>query len=96
MSASINVDENVEAGQFEDGGRMSLFEHPSELRRRLVRSAVFVCVSPVVIMAAAAVLSPTGDVLNMMLFAAPMVVLYLVSILVAWLCARPRAAVPES
>jgi sec-independent protein translocase protein TatC len=53
-------------------------------------------VSLVVIMAAAAVLSPTGDVLNMMLFAAPMVVLYLVSILVARLCARPRAAIPES
>jgi Sec-independent protein secretion pathway component TatC len=28
----------------------------------------------------------------MMLFAAPMGVLYLVSILVAWLCARPRSA----
>jgi sec-independent protein translocase protein TatC len=45
MSASINFDENVEAGQFEDGGRMSLFEHLDELRRRLVRSAVFVCVA---------------------------------------------------
>lgn len=48
-------------------------------------------VSLVVIMVAAAVLSPTNDVLNMMLFAAPMVVLYLVSIFVAWLCGRPRA-----
>ena len=49
-------------------------------------------VALVAIMVAAAVLSPTSDVLNMMLFAAPMVVLYAVSILVAWLCARPRAA----
>jgi sec-independent protein translocase protein TatC len=47
-------------------------------------------VSSVVILVAAAVLSPTSDVPNMMLFAAPMVVLYLVSILVAWLFARPR------
>jgi sec-independent protein translocase protein TatC len=36
------------------------------------------------------VLSPTNDVPNMMLFAAPMVVLYLISVLVAWLSARPR------
>ncbi len=43
-------------------------------------------------MVAAAVLSPTNDVLNMLLFAAPMVALYLVSIFVAWLCGRPRAA----
>ncbi|HEX8503512.1 MAG TPA: twin-arginine translocase subunit TatC [Pyrinomonadaceae bacterium] len=47
-------------------------------------------VSSVVILVAAAVLSPTNDVPNMMLFAAPMVVLYLISILVAWLSARPR------
>jgi sec-independent protein translocase protein TatC len=46
--------------------------------------------SAVVILVAAAVLSPTNDVPNMMLFAAPMVVLYLVSILVAWLSAKPR------
>ena len=46
--------------------------------------------SSVVILVAAAVLSPTNDVPNMMLFAAPMAVLYLVSILVAWLSARPR------
>ena len=47
-------------------------------------------ISTVVILVAAAVLSPTNDVPNMMLFAAPMVVLYLISILVAWLFARPR------
>jgi sec-independent protein translocase protein TatC len=49
-------------------------------------------ISSVVILVAAAVLSPTNDVPNMMLFAAPMVVLYLISILVAWLFARPRTA----
>jgi sec-independent protein translocase protein TatC len=46
--------------------------------------------SSVIILVAAAVLSPTNDIPNMMLFAAPMGVLYLVSILVAWLSARPR------
>ena len=49
-------------------------------------------VSAIVILAAAAVLSPTSDVPNMMLFAAPMVVLYVISILIAWLFARPRTA----
>jgi sec-independent protein translocase protein TatC len=49
-------------------------------------------ISSVVILVAAAVLSPTNDVPNMMLFAAPMVVLYLISILVAWLFSRPRTA----
>jgi Sec-independent protein secretion pathway component TatC len=52
-------------------------------------------VSRVVIMVAAAVLSPTSDVLNMLLFAAPMFVLYTVSIFVAWLCGRPRAGARE-
>ena len=47
-------------------------------------------ISAVVILIAAAVLSPTSDVANMMLFAAPMVVLYLISILIAWLFSRPR------
>ncbi len=42
------------------------------------------------ILAAAAVLSPTSDVANMMLFATPMMVLYLISILIAWIFARPR------
>ena len=49
-------------------------------------------VSSVVILVAAAVLSPTNDIPNMLLFAAPMVVLYLISILVAWLFSRPRTA----
>ena len=43
-----------------------------------------------IIMIAAAVLSPTADVLNMLLFAAPMIVLYIVSIFVAWIFNKPR------
>ncbi|MGH9941984.1 MAG: twin-arginine translocase subunit TatC [Pyrinomonadaceae bacterium] len=44
----------------------------------------------IVILIAAALLSPTSDILNMMLFAAPMVVLYLLSILIAWIFNQPR------
>jgi len=47
----------------------------------------------IVILIAAAVLSPTNDIPNMLLFAAPMIVLYLVSIFVAWIFNRPRTAV---
>lgn len=47
----------------------------------------------IVILISAAVLSPTNDIPNMVLFAAPMVVLYLVSIFVAWIFGRPRTAV---
>jgi sec-independent protein translocase protein TatC len=36
------------------------------------------------------VLSPTNDIPNMMLFAAPMFVLYVISIFIAWMFARPR------
>jgi sec-independent protein translocase protein TatC len=46
----------------------------------------------IVILIAAAVLSPTNDIPNMLLFAAPMMVLYLVSIFVAWIFSRPRTA----
>lgn len=46
----------------------------------------------IVIMIAAALLSPTADVLNMLLFAAPMMVLYVVSIFVAWIFNKPRTA----
>lgn len=46
----------------------------------------------IVIMVAAAVLSPTSDIPNMLLFAAPMMVLYVVSILVAWIFNKPRTA----
>jgi len=44
----------------------------------------------IVIMISAAILSPTNDIPNMMLFAAPMMVLYLISILVASIFNKPR------
>lgn len=44
----------------------------------------------IVIMITAAVLSPTNDIPNMLLFAMPMFVLYAVSILVAWISGRER------
>ncbi len=44
----------------------------------------------IVILIVAAVVSPTNDVPNMMLFAAPMVVLYIISIFVAWLFGQKR------
>jgi len=47
-------------------------------------------ISLVVILVAAAVLSPTNDIPNMLLFAAPMLVLYIVSIFVAWIFNKPR------
>jgi sec-independent protein translocase protein TatC len=47
----------------------------------------------IVILIAAAVLSPTNDIPNMLLFAAPMIALYVVSIFVAWIFSRPRTAV---
>ncbi len=47
----------------------------------------------IVILIAAAVLSPTNDIPNMLLFAAPMIALYIVSIFVAWIFGRPRTAI---
>lgn len=47
----------------------------------------------IVILIAAAVLSPTNDIPNMLLFAAPMIALYIVSIFVAWIFGRPRTTV---
>jgi sec-independent protein translocase protein TatC len=49
--------------------------------------------SLIVILISAAVISPTNDIPNMLLFAAPMLVLYVVSIFVAWIFSRPRTAV---
>jgi sec-independent protein translocase protein TatC len=46
----------------------------------------------IVILIAAAILSPTNDIPNMLLFAAPMFVLYVVSILIAWVFGRERRA----
>jgi sec-independent protein translocase protein TatC len=47
----------------------------------------------ITILIVAAVLSPTNDVPNMLLFAAPMFVLYAISIVVAWICGRKRQPV---
>jgi len=44
----------------------------------------------IVILISAAVLSPTNDIPNMMLFAAPMMVLYVISIFIAWIFNKPR------
>jgi sec-independent protein translocase protein TatC len=44
----------------------------------------------IVILVAAAILSPTSDIPNMMLFAAPMIILYIVSIFIAWIFGRQR------
>jgi sec-independent protein translocase protein TatC len=44
----------------------------------------------IIILIASAVLSPTSDVPNMMLFAAPMILLYIVSIFIAWMFGKKR------
>lgn len=44
----------------------------------------------IVILIGAAVMSPTSDIANMLLFAAPMMVLYIISIVVAWIFNKPR------
>ena len=49
----------------------------------------------IIILIVAAVVSPTGDIPNLMLFATPMVVLYMVSIFIAWLFGRKRVAAAE-
>lgn len=46
----------------------------------------------IVILIVAALVSPTGDIPNMMLFAAPMMVLYVVSIFIAWFFGKKRQA----
>ena len=46
----------------------------------------------IVILISAALLSPTADIANMLLFAAPMFVLYIISIFVAWIFNKPRTA----
>ena len=47
-------------------------------------------ISLIVILIVAAVVSPTNDIPNMMLFAAPMVLLYVVSIFIAWFFGKKR------
>jgi sec-independent protein translocase protein TatC len=46
----------------------------------------------IIILIVAAVVSPTGDIPNLMLFATPMMVLYLFSILIAWIFGKKRTA----
>jgi sec-independent protein translocase protein TatC len=53
-------------------------------------------VSLVIILIVAAVVSPTGDIPNMMLFAAPMMVLYVVSIFIAWFFGKRRKTDAEA
>ncbi|MBK8810441.1 MAG: twin-arginine translocase subunit TatC [Acidobacteria bacterium] len=48
----------------------------------------------IIILIAAAVISPTGDIPNMMLFATPMMMLYVISIFVAWLFGKKRVPDP--
>ena len=47
-------------------------------------------ISLIVILIVAAVVSPTGDAVNLMLFAAPMMALYVVSIFIAWFFGKKR------
>jgi sec-independent protein translocase protein TatC len=49
----------------------------------------------IIILILAAVISPTGDIPNMMLFALPMAVLYIVSIMIAWFFGKKRQTEPE-
>jgi len=53
-------------------------------------------VSLVVILIVAAVVSPTGDIPNMMLFATPMMGLYAVSIVIAWFFGKRRQTDAEA
>lgn len=50
----------------------------------------------VVILIVAALVSPTGDIPNMMLFAAPMMILYVFSIVIAWFFGKKRSRTAES
>src|SRR5207249_5314006 len=52
-------------------------------------------ISLIVILIVAAVVSPTNDIPNMLLFAAPMIVLYVVSIFVAWFFGEKRQTYSE-
>jgi len=53
-------------------------------------------ISLIVILIVAAVVSPTGDIPNMMLFASPMMALYIVSIFIAWLFGKKRQTDAEA
>ena len=53
-------------------------------------------VSLIIILIVAAVASPTGDIPNMLLFASPMVVLYIISIFIAWVFGKKRQTDAEA
>jgi sec-independent protein translocase protein TatC len=53
-------------------------------------------ISLIIILIVAAVVSPTGDIPNMMLFASPMMALYVVSIFIAWLFGKRRQTDAEA
>lgn len=53
-------------------------------------------ISLIVILIVAAIVSPTGDIPNMMLFAAPMMALYVVSIFIAWFFGKKRQTDAEA
>lgn len=53
-------------------------------------------ISLVVILIVAAVVSPTGDIPNMMLFATPMMGLYVISIFIAWFFGKKRKSDAEA
>ena len=53
-------------------------------------------VSLIIILIVAAVVSPTNDIPNMLLFAAPMIVLYIISIFVAWVFGKKRQSDTEA
>lgn len=53
-------------------------------------------ISLIIILVVAAVVSPTADMLNLMLFAAPMMALYVVSILIAWFFGERRKTDAEA
>jgi sec-independent protein translocase protein TatC len=53
-------------------------------------------ISLIIILVVAAVVSPTADMLNLMLFAAPMMALYVVSIMIAWFFGERRKTDAEA
>ncbi len=53
-------------------------------------------VALIVILIVAAVVSPTGDIPNLLIFAAPMIILYILSIFIAWFFGKKRQTSSEA
>lgn len=53
-------------------------------------------IAAVAIFVFSAVITPTGDMLTMSVFAGPMILLYLLGVAIAWLFGRPRPAKPTA